>query len=215
MKIQDLITGPVTYDRDGQYFWINDPRGLQMIAELRGWGHIQNMKEFKDTDGNIDMNAAGQFQDDVGQWIAEAINEKMQREAGSKPMARPQLIEINQSDPQEQLNIYEFNGQIQIANGKGMGADRINIDFNRLDALEVSLHNLDPNKGETLLIKVQPSDYVLKSNEVAIVVTVLEAYIEIMKGEMGPMNSLSKIDQENGKLVVAALREIIAKMKPL
>ena len=80
MKIKDLINGKVTYDKfGGQYFWINDPKGgSQMLAEMRGWGHIQNM--FKDKKGNIDMDAAGKYQDEVGDWIAEAINEKLERE---------------------------------------------------------------------------------------------------------------------------------------
>jgi hypothetical protein len=81
MTIKDLINGEVRYDKfGGQYFWINDPSGgCQMLAELRGWGHIQNM--FKDKKGNIDMDAAANYQDEVGEWIAAAINEKMQRES--------------------------------------------------------------------------------------------------------------------------------------
>jgi hypothetical protein len=80
MKIKDLINGKVTYDKfGGQYFWINDPKGgSQMLAEMRGWGHIQNM--FKGKKGEIDMDAAGKYQDEVGDWIAEAINEKLERE---------------------------------------------------------------------------------------------------------------------------------------
>ncbi len=80
MDINDLINGKVTYDKyGGQYFWINDPiGGLQMLAEMRGYGHIQNM--FKDTKGNVDMEAADKYQDEVGDWIAEAINEKLERE---------------------------------------------------------------------------------------------------------------------------------------
>jgi hypothetical protein len=80
MKIKDLINGKVTYDKfGGQYFWINDTKGgSQMLAKMRGWGHIQNM--FKDKKGDIDMDAAGKYQDEVGDWIAEAINEKLERE---------------------------------------------------------------------------------------------------------------------------------------
>lgn len=48
-----------------------------MLAEMRGWGHIQNM--FKGKKGEIDMDAAGKYQDEVGDWIAEAINEKLER----------------------------------------------------------------------------------------------------------------------------------------
>lgn len=75
MKVKDFINGKVTYDKfGGQYFWINDTKGgAQMLAEIRGWGHIQNMFH-----GNSD--AAGRYQDEVGDWIAEAINEKLERE---------------------------------------------------------------------------------------------------------------------------------------
>lgn len=80
MKIKDLINGRVTYDKfGGQYFWINEPEGgCQMLAEMRGWGHIQNM--FKDKKGEIDIEAASKYQDEVGDWIAKAINEKLERD---------------------------------------------------------------------------------------------------------------------------------------
>lgn len=78
MKIKDLINGKVTYDKfGGQYFWIAEPKGgLQMLAEMRGWGHIQNM--FPMTKEG--QEEAAKYQDEVGDWIAEAINEKMERE---------------------------------------------------------------------------------------------------------------------------------------
>lgn len=86
IEIKDFITGKVTYDKfGGQYFWINNPSGgCQMLAEMRGYGHIQNM--CKDTFDKIDMDQADQFQDRVGEWIAEAINEKMQRESQPQPI---------------------------------------------------------------------------------------------------------------------------------
>jgi hypothetical protein len=87
MKIRDFINGIVNYDKfGGGYFWINDPKGgKQMLAELRGWGHIQNM--FKAAGGAIDDAAAAKFQDEVGDWIAAAINEKLEREATPAPAA--------------------------------------------------------------------------------------------------------------------------------
>lgn len=80
MKISDFIKGKVTYDKfGGQYFWINNPDGgSQMLAEMRGWGAIQNM--FKDKKGVINEDLAGKFQDEIGDWIADAINEKLKRE---------------------------------------------------------------------------------------------------------------------------------------
>jgi len=79
MTVKDFINGKVTYDKDGQYFWVNTPEdGLQMLGEMRGYGCIMNM--FKDEKGEIDDDAANNYQDKVGEWIAEAINEKMERE---------------------------------------------------------------------------------------------------------------------------------------
>ena len=81
MKVKDFINGKVTYDKfGGQYFWINEPKGgTQMLAELRGWGHIQNM--FKNKNGTINEDDAGKYQDEIGDWIADAINEKLERDA--------------------------------------------------------------------------------------------------------------------------------------
>src|SRR3990167_4447415 len=80
MKPSDFIGDKVQYDRDGQYFWgVKNKDNLQMIAELRGWGAIQNL--FKLPKGRVDFSEAAAFQDEVGEWIAEAINEKLKREA--------------------------------------------------------------------------------------------------------------------------------------
>jgi hypothetical protein len=48
--------------------------GSQMIGEVRGWGALQN--EFKTEE------EAATFQDEVGKFIAAAINEKIQRDFG-------------------------------------------------------------------------------------------------------------------------------------
>ena len=79
MEVTDFISGNVEYDKfGGQYFWIKMKNGgSQMLAEMRGWGHIQNMFV---KNGKITEEEAGKFQDKVGDWIAEAINEKLERE---------------------------------------------------------------------------------------------------------------------------------------
>ena len=65
----------VYYDKYGQYLWSKDSTGgSQMIAEVRGWGRLQN--EFLSSDN------ASIFQDEVGKFIADAINEKIQRDLG-------------------------------------------------------------------------------------------------------------------------------------
>ena len=76
MKVTDFINGKVTYDKEGQYLWIEGRKnGIQMLGEIRGWGHIQNMF-------NLNMDKAAAFQDEVGEWVAQAINEKREREKG-------------------------------------------------------------------------------------------------------------------------------------
>lgn len=75
--IKDFIQGKVTYDNEGQYFWAEQKNGgVQMLGELRGWGHIQNMFVLK---GKYDLELAGKFQDELGQFVADAINEKINR----------------------------------------------------------------------------------------------------------------------------------------
>lgn len=66
----------VYYDNWGQYLWSkrDEDGGSQMIGEIRGWGGIQ--QEF---DTEIE---AAVFQDEIGKFIAEAINEKIQRDFG-------------------------------------------------------------------------------------------------------------------------------------
>jgi hypothetical protein len=78
MKIDDFLKGEFKYDNYGQYIWLVKPDGnMQKIADLRGWGAIQNL--FKDKAGKIDMDEAGKFQDEIGQWIADALNEKLNK----------------------------------------------------------------------------------------------------------------------------------------
>lgn len=73
MAVPDYIIGKVRYDKDGQYFW---DESNNMIAELRGWGRIQNLPQF---DKGRKQDEAGRFQDEVGEWIADAINQKLGR----------------------------------------------------------------------------------------------------------------------------------------
>lgn len=77
--IKDFINGKVSYDKNVQFFWIHQSNGgVQMLADMRGWGRIQNM--FKGSDGKIDVDLAEKFQDEVAEFIAQAINEKIERD---------------------------------------------------------------------------------------------------------------------------------------
>jgi len=80
MKPEEFLKGKFKYDNDGQYIWLVQPSGNhQKIADLRGWGAIQNL--FADKSGKIDMKKAEAFQDELGEWVAIALNEKL----GVKP----------------------------------------------------------------------------------------------------------------------------------
>ncbi len=79
MKVTDFIGVKAKYDEDGQFIWgVDKEDRLQKIADLRGWGAIQNL--FKISATKYDTDKAAKFQDDLGEWIVAAINEKMERE---------------------------------------------------------------------------------------------------------------------------------------
>ncbi len=82
--ITDYIQDGVSYDNHGTYFWAKQKNGgVKMLADMRGWGAIQNM--CKMPSGKIDMDLAMKFQDELGQFIADAINEKLERLKKEQP----------------------------------------------------------------------------------------------------------------------------------
>ena len=65
----------VYYDEYGTHIWNKEQDGgSQLVAELRGWGALY--KEFET------MTEAEKFQDQVGQFIVQAIKEKISRDYG-------------------------------------------------------------------------------------------------------------------------------------
>lgn len=88
MKAEDFIGPEVIYDPSGQIIWGKKEKGeLQMIADIRGWGAIQNL--FKRPDKSIDFEKASAFQDEVGEWIADAINQKLNNAPKATPLSPP------------------------------------------------------------------------------------------------------------------------------
>jgi hypothetical protein len=87
-EIKEFI-GYAKYDEwGGGYIWGNKPQGNEMIAQIndlpdstyevvnevlsiRGWGAIQNMFPT--------ITEAEQFQNELGQFITDAINEKLKQ----------------------------------------------------------------------------------------------------------------------------------------
>jgi uncharacterized protein YqjF (DUF2071 family) len=78
MKVEEFIGDHVKYDSDGQLIWGVQANGdHQRLLDLRGWGAIQQM--FKTKGGTIDFEAAAKFQDELGAWIVDALNKKLQK----------------------------------------------------------------------------------------------------------------------------------------
>ena len=74
MTPEKFIGTKAIYYQDGTEIFGENKKGeLQIILDLRGWGKIQNI--FK---GNTQK--AADFQDELGEWIVEAINEKLQKQ---------------------------------------------------------------------------------------------------------------------------------------
>ena len=71
MKIEQWLNN-VCYDDGSQYFFSRVSNGeIYMIGEVRGWGALQNAIPNEDD--------AAKFQDEIGRFIAQAINEKVER----------------------------------------------------------------------------------------------------------------------------------------
>jgi len=76
MTVKEWLS-KVYYDEHGTHIWNKEKDGgSQLIADVRGWGRIQN--EFKTEE------QAFQFQDEVGKFIADSIKEKIERDYGNK-----------------------------------------------------------------------------------------------------------------------------------
>ena len=70
MDEKDFIGPKVYYDDHGQMIFSHkDDDGVQLILDVRGWGAIQHLFD--------KIEDAEKFQDAIGNWIAEAINEKL------------------------------------------------------------------------------------------------------------------------------------------
>jgi hypothetical protein len=73
MTIEKWLSN-VEYDKfGGTYIWNKEKYGsVEMVAEIRGWGSLQH--KFKN------QKEAEEFQDQVGEFIAQAIKEKIERD---------------------------------------------------------------------------------------------------------------------------------------
>ena len=79
MKVTDFIGVKAIYKDFGKCICaVNKDGGYQKIVDLRGWGAIQSL--FKTKKGLVDKEKAASFQDELGRWLVDAINEKLERE---------------------------------------------------------------------------------------------------------------------------------------
>lgn len=91
MNVADFINGTVKYkQKQGQGLFVITPEGAEiLIAVFASFPVVMKMPQFQS--GNEGYYEARRFQDEVGDWIAQAINEKLQRE--TDPKTREQIFE--------------------------------------------------------------------------------------------------------------------------
>lgn len=77
MDIRNFIKDGVIYNNSGEFIWINN--SFVKVMDLRGWGYIKNM--FKLPNGEDDIKKAQEFTNELGHWIADAINKKIEQES--------------------------------------------------------------------------------------------------------------------------------------
>lgn len=72
MTIEQWLSD-VYYDKWGTHIWNKEDKdgGSQLVAEIRGWGRLQH--EFQT------QRESEKFQDEVGEFIVQAIREKIER----------------------------------------------------------------------------------------------------------------------------------------
>ena len=69
MTIEQFIGRKARYDYNGQMILGIDLEGNEyLLLDVRGWGRIHT---------NSGISEPEKFQDDLGEWIADAINQKL------------------------------------------------------------------------------------------------------------------------------------------
>jgi hypothetical protein len=76
MEILEYLKGHFEYDPNDQMIFLVQPNGNhQMFLDVRGWGAIQHLFPMT-AEGNKE---AGEFQDSIGEWVANTLNEKLNK----------------------------------------------------------------------------------------------------------------------------------------
>ena len=73
MTVQKWFENGAVYGSDGQVIFAKQGKNiLQITADIRGWGYFRHLFETNEE--------AIKFEDEIGQFITDAINEKLERE---------------------------------------------------------------------------------------------------------------------------------------
>lgn len=83
--------GTVQYDEDQIIWGVDEKGGHQRLLDVRAYGAIQNL--FLDSEGKVDFEKANEFQDRMGEFIAAAINEKLNPNAYATTVENKKLID--------------------------------------------------------------------------------------------------------------------------
>ena len=105
----------VYYDEYGTHIWNKEDAdgGSQLVAEIRGWGRLQN--EFPT------LKESEKFQDEVGEFIVQAIREKIARTSSQTEISDEEIKKASEnawSDYEyEEGNLYQttFKGGWKLA----------------------------------------------------------------------------------------------------
>jgi len=112
MEVKEFIGEKAKYIPEGQMIFGGKKGDEQILLDVRGWGAIQYL--FKD------QKEAGKFQDEFGQWVADAINEKL---SGELEQAN-RTIEIRENTIVEQsMQILNFSLRLSEINGHKKDCD--------------------------------------------------------------------------------------------
>lgn len=65
MNVKEWLKSGVHYDQSGAFIWTNNNRH---VLDMRGWGELTHFFETPEE--------AVKFQDEIGEFVAQAINEK-------------------------------------------------------------------------------------------------------------------------------------------
>ena len=124
----------VRLDSMGRYIWAKDEKcGDKLIAEVRGWGDIQYRFSTEED--------SGAFQDQLGQFIVDAINEKL-KNADAAKLAESHEKEIEaafnagfQKKVMQEAMAISFNTELNLLRGE-LGAEKAKA-AKLVEALEV------------------------------------------------------------------------------